>query len=170
MQLVDDWPRPRLADGKALFGRAAVDFALDIVEQPDPVQCFGGDRRAIALAAGIEQAASNMCPAIGQHPGSARAVSLAELVIGFIAIDLQDTVIITEELRRQRAAPARHVAVNDRGWIDAAMRAVVAGHRPQVACLRLAAARREHLRGGLVDEQAVAFQKLGFCRSTIGFR
>src|SRR3546814_9788289 len=62
--------------------------------------------------------------------------------------------------RRPHAAPARHVAVNDRGWIDPAMRAVVADHRPQVARLRLAAARRQHLRGGLVDEQAIALQKL----------
>jgi hypothetical protein len=70
-------------------------------------------------------------------------------------------VIITEELRRPHAAPARHVAVNDRGWIDAAVRPIITDHRQQVARLRLAAARREHLRGRLVDEQAVALQKLG---------
>src|SRR3546814_1876662 len=129
MQLVDDRAGPRLADGKALLGRATGDLALDVVEQPDPVQRFGGDRRAIALAAGVEEAAANMRPAIGQHRGSAGTARLAKLAIGFIAIDLQDAVILAEELRRPHAAPARHVAVNDRGWIDPAMRAVAAEDR-----------------------------------------
>src|SRR3546814_6525324 len=120
MQLVDDRPGSRLADGKALFGHVAIDLALDVVEQSDPVQRFGGDRRAIALAASVEEAAANMRPAIGQHGGSAGTARLAELAIGFIAIDLQATVIFTEELLLPHAASARHVAVYDRGWIDAA--------------------------------------------------
>src|SRR3546814_3331690 len=37
MQLVDDRAGPRLADGKALLGRATVDLALDVVEQPDQI-------------------------------------------------------------------------------------------------------------------------------------
>src|SRR3546814_19795923 len=88
----------------------------------------------------ISDWSSDVCssdlPAIGQHRGSAGTARLAKLAIGFIAIDLQDAVILAEELRRPHAAPARHVAVNDRGWIDPAMRAVVADHRPQVARLR----------------------------------
>src|SRR3546814_13320157 len=100
-----------------------------------------------------------MRPAIGQHGGSAGTACLAELAIGFIAIDLQDTVIITEELLRPHAASARHVAVNDRGWIDAARCPIISDHRPQVAGLRFAASRCEHLGCGLVDETALALQK-----------
>src|SRR3546814_19570902 len=118
MQLVDDRAGPRLADGKALLGRATVDLALDVVEQPDPVQRFGGDRRAIALAAGVEEAAANMRPAIGQHRGSAGTSRLAELAIGFIAIDLQDAGLLAEEICRPHAAPARPVDVNDSGWLE----------------------------------------------------
>src|SRR3546814_16601128 len=100
-----------------------------------------------------------MRPAIGQHRGSAGTARLAKLAIGFIAIDLQDAVILAEELRRPHAAPARHVAVNDRGWNDPAMRAVVADHRPPVARLRLADARRPPLRCRLVAEQAISLPK-----------
>src|SRR3546814_11236432 len=82
MQLVDDRPGSRLADGKALFGHVAIDLALDAVEQSDPVQRFGGDRRAIALAASVEEAAANMRPATGQHGGSAGTACLAELESG----------------------------------------------------------------------------------------
>src|SRR3546814_21049159 len=89
-----------------------------------------------------------MRPAIGQHGGSAGTARLAELAIGFIAIDLQDTVIITEELLLPHAASARHVAVNDRGWIDAARCPIISDHRPQVAGLRLAASRRPDKRQG----------------------
>src|SRR3546814_14372511 len=136
MQLDDDRPGSRLADGKPLFGHVAIDLALDVVEQSDPVQRFGGDRRAIALAASVEEAAANMRPAIGQHGGSAGTACLAELAIGFIAIDLPDTVIITEELLRPHAASARHVAVNERGWNAAARCQKHTDHQPQVDGLR----------------------------------
>src|SRR3546814_12641225 len=95
-----------------------------------------------------------MRPAIGQHGGSAGTACLAELAIGFIAIDLQDTVIITEELLRPHAASARHVAVNDRGWIDAARCPIISDHRTQVAGLRFRS-----------EERRVGKEGVSKCRS-----
>src|SRR3546814_16513929 len=99
-----------------------------------------------------------MRPAIGQHGGSAGTACLAELAIGFIAIDLQDTVIITEELLRPHAASARHVAVNDRGWIDAARCPIISDHRSQVTGLRFAASPFAHLCCGLCTAQGPSLQ------------
>lgn len=132
-----------------------MDLALDLVERADPFERLLGDRRAITLG-GIIEAAADMRPAVGEHSRPAGAIGFAELAIGLIAIDLQDAAIIAEKLRGPHATPARHVSIGDRRWIGTAMRAIIADHRPEIAGLGLASARRQHLGGGLIDEQSGA--------------
>jgi len=87
-------------------------LALDIVECADTAESLLRDGSAIILG-GIEEAASGMGPTIGEHRWTARAVGLAELAIGFIAIDLQDAVIFAQQLCRPHAAAAWHIAIDN---------------------------------------------------------
>ena len=152
MQRLDHRRAARLADSDALLGRATMYLALDLVEHGDPGERFLRDRRGIALGR-IEEAAAHMRPAVGERRRSARAARLAELAIGLIAVDLQDAAIVAEQLRRPHAAAAGHVGVDDGGWVSPAIRPLVADHGPEVTGPGLTRAWRQHLGGGLVDEQ-----------------
>jgi len=136
-------------------------LALDIIERAYAAESLLRDGSAIVLG-GIEEAALGMGPTIGEHRWTAGTVWFAELTVGFIAIDLQDAAIFAQQLCRPHSAAAWHVAIDDGRRVGAAMGTIIANHCPHIAGLGLAGFRREHLCGGLIDEQPGAGEQLLF--------
>ena len=75
-------------------------------------------------------------------------------LVGDVGIGLQDAAEVLQQRRRVFVPPSGRVRVDHRRRITAAPRPVVAGDRPEVAGLGPTAARIEHRRRRLVDEQS----------------
>src|SRR3546814_11070260 len=84
------------------------------------------------------------------------------MLIGAIAVALDDASGVPEQLFRPDFPATRHVSVDDRRWIGAAMRAIITSDRPEISRLHLAGAGRQALGGGLIDEQPRARQQVRF--------
>ena len=84
------------------------------------------------------------------------------MLIGTIAIALDDAGEVPEQLFRPDFPATRHVGVGDRRWIGAAMRAIITSDRPEISHLHFAGSGRQDLGSGLIDEQPRARQQVGF--------
>src|SRR3546814_4377299 len=76
--------------------------------------------------------------------------------------DWSSDVCSSDLLFRPDFPATRHVSVDDRRWIGAAMRAIITSDRPEISRLHLAGAGRQDLGGGLIDEQPRARQQVRF--------
>ena len=143
----------RLAFGETPIRRAAADIGLDGVELGDSAQALGGDLRAAAVV-DLAQFSSRMRPTVRKLQWrAALAAPAGQSVVSSVAVDLEDAVEAVEEVLGMFAAAPGRIEVDHAGRISSAPGAVVAGQGPQPAGLRLAAARIEHRRPGLVHEQ-----------------
>src|SRR3546814_11210669 len=68
---------------------------------------------------------------------------------------------VPEQLFRPDFPATRHVSVDDRRWIGAALRAIITRDRPEISRLHLAGAGSQDLGGGLLDEQPRARRPVG---------
>src|SRR3546814_20321291 len=83
---------------------------------------------------------------------TALPVRRLDMLIGAIAVALDDASEVPEQLFRPDFPATRHVSVDDRRWIGAAMRAIITSDRPEISRLHLAGAGRQDLGG---DRQSV---------------
>ena len=96
---------------------------------------------------------AQQCASVTPVPRRPVAGRPRHALVGDVAVGLQDASEVLQQRRRVLAPPPGRVAVDHRRRIASAPRPVVAGDRPEVAGLGPAAARIEHRRPRLVDEQ-----------------
>src|SRR3546814_9857777 len=82
-------------------------------------------------------------PAEGERSRTALPVRRLDMLIGAIAVALDDASEVPEQLFRPDFPATRHVSVDDRRWIGAAMRAIITSDRPEISRLHLAGAGRQ---------------------------
>lgn len=103
-----------------------------------------------------------MRPAEGERSRTTFPVRRLDMLVGAIAVALNDAGKIPEQLFRPDFPATRHVGVDDRRWIGTAMCAIITSNRPEISRLHLAGAGRQNLGGGLIDEQPPARQQFRF--------
>src|SRR5262249_12535751 len=138
-----------LADTAALLGASSADCLLDGIDLRNPSERFARDRR-LGILLDIIELAAHMRPAEGERNGFAAGLAGARLV-GRIAVALHHAAVAGEQLECVNGATAWRVGISDRGRITPAPGPVIAGNRPEVPLLGLAASRIEHWRRRLVD-------------------
>jgi hypothetical protein len=139
-----------LTNRQPVSGALAADTRLDLIERGNALQRFHGDRR---LRLGqIVKAPTHVAPAKGQRCGRLGRFGAGELLVGPVAIALQDAAVAAEQRVGVDMTPARRVAVNHRGWLASAPWAIVARNRPEVSLFGPTATRIEHRHDGLVGE------------------
>jgi hypothetical protein len=146
-----------LTHSQPFGGALAADARFDLVERGDPRQRLGRDRR-LALGQVIEPSA-HMAPAKRQRNGRVGRPSAAELLVGVVAIALQDTAVAAEQGVGMDMPAAGGIAVDHRRRLAAAPRPIVTRDRPEVALLGPPAARIQHRHHGLVGEQPCGLQQ-----------
>ena len=97
-----------------------------------------------------------MCPAKCERSSASFSIRRLDMLVRAIAIALDDAGVVAEQLFCPDFAAPGHVAVNDPGWIAAAMGAVIACNRPKIPGLGFSGARRQNLGDGLVYKQSGA--------------
>jgi len=141
-----------LTDCAPHAGRQATDLGLDVVEQLDARERLGCDR-CVAADIDLIELPPQVAPTIGERHRTARSCRRGQLLVGRIAVHLQDAVEAIEQPRRVLAAAAGRIGVGDRRRIGATPRPIVAGDRPHKAGLGLSRTGVEHGTARLVAEQ-----------------
>ena len=97
-----------------------------------------------------------------ERPWSLGSIDLGELVVGIIAVALDEASTIPfEKAARMHSTSTRRVVEHYDRWVRAAMSPVIRDHSPEVAGLRLPASRIKHRRPGLIHEDPIrTFQSL----------
>ena len=171
-KIVDQCPALRSADGQALLGALAIDFALDLKQRVDAAHDLDGDRRErnLGLSAGLaarvlldvgenEELAPRMRPARRLPDRAGLAVREIELVVAVVGVGLKDAGVANEMRLRMLAAPVARV-VEDRGRRPgAAERLIVADVDPEPAGVGLAFGQHRH--GRVVAVQALGGHDMG---------
>jgi len=164
LQGLDDGFRSLLAYRAPDFGRRATDLCLDVVELPDAGERLGRDRR-VAADIDLVELSPQVAPTVGKRHRPTRPCRRGQLLVGGVAVDLQDAVEAVEQLGGVLAAAARRIGVgHSRRTTSPVLRRhsrirtsapgpVVTRDRPQVSGLGLASARIEHRTARLVAEQ-----------------
>ena len=83
-----------------MFGAGASDTRLDLIEDGDPPQRLIGDRSVATLGV-VKEATPNMRPAEGERSRAALPVRRLYVLIGTIAIALDDAGEVPEQLSAQ---------------------------------------------------------------------
>src|SRR3546814_14314399 len=80
----------------------------------------------------VKEAAPDVRPAEGERSRTALPVRRLDMLIGAIAVALDDASEVPEQLFRPDFPATRHVSVDDRRWIGAAMRAIITDRKSDV--------------------------------------
>jgi hypothetical protein len=146
-----------LTHSQPFGGTLAADARFDLVERGDPLQRLGRDRR-LAFGQVIETSA-HMAPAERQRNGRIGRLGGAKLLVGVIAVALQNAAVAAEQGVGMNVPPAGRVAVDHRRRLIPTPWPIVTRDGPEVALLGPPAARIEHRHHGLVGEQAGGLQQ-----------
>ena len=103
-----------------------------------------------------------MRPAEGEHSRTTLPVQRLDILVGTIAVALDDAGEVAKQPFRPDFLATGHVGVDDRRWIGATMRAIIMSDRSEISRLHLAGAGCQHLGGGLIDEQPGTRQEVSF--------
>jgi hypothetical protein len=139
-----------LTHGLSISGGLAADIHFDRVECGNPLQCFDRDRR-LRLGQVIE-AAAHVAPAERERDGRIGGLGSGELLVGRVAVALEDAAVAAEQSVGVGVSAARRVAVDHGRRLIAGPRPIVARNRPEVPLLGFAPARVQHWHDGLISE------------------
>ena len=149
-QARDQWLALGLAQIPPVSGALATNPLFDLIQHGDALQRLDRDRR---LRFGqIVKAAAHVAPAKSQRYGWVRRPGSRDLLIGRVAVALQDPAVAAKQRVGVRVPSARRVVVNHRRRIAAAPWAIVTGDRPEVTLFGPPATRIEHRDDGLIGE------------------
>jgi hypothetical protein len=149
-QFADQRSASRPALGMTCVRALTADVRLDAIESGDAFQRFAGNRRVAALG---EVAAAHVRPAERQHRRIMSAGRISQLLVGGVAVTLQDAAIAAEQCVAMLVPASEGVGVDHRGRVLAAPGPIIACDRPEVALFGAASARIEHRHDCLVGEQ-----------------
>lgn len=99
-----------LADCAPYGRRQAADLGFDVVEQLDARERLGRDW-CVAADINLVELPSQVAPAIGERHRTARPCRRGQLLVGGVAVDLQDAAEAVEQPRCMLAAAAWRVGV-----------------------------------------------------------
>ncbi len=141
--------------GEPRMRRGSANRFLDGIELGDLTQCLLSDRRAILFQA-LHEAPPCMRPAMDERPRPLGSIDLGELVVGVIAVALNELTMITlEEAERMYGPSARGVVEHHDRRVGAAVAAVIRDDGPEKAGLGFSASGIEHRRSCLIHEDPI---------------
>src|SRR5271157_1840432 len=89
LELIEERPAPGLADLAARFGAFSADGLFDFVKRCDLNECLFGERR-VAANGDLVEPPPQMGPAEGQDEGLRCRPAACKVLVGRIAVDLQN--------------------------------------------------------------------------------
>jgi hypothetical protein len=155
MQGLDQRHRPQASDCQAPIRRYTVDFALNCIELPDPLQSLGGNRRLIR-----HRPVEKRPPCVRQACSLKDRSVLVHPAVSGKAVGLQDASIIRQMRLRVAPAPIRRIAIKHRRRIQTAGRPVITDIGPDPCNAGFAAAGLEHRHRRIVGMQLFGGQDI----------
>src|SRR5271166_812267 len=152
LELIEERPAPGLADLAARFGAFSADGLFDFVKRCDLNECLFGERR-VAANGDLVEPPPQMGPAEGQDERRRWRPVACEVLVGGIAVNLQNAAEAREMAFHMLRSAPRRIAIDNSWRIGAAPGPVVAGISPELAALHTLAPRIEDGAACLVGKQ-----------------
>src|SRR6516165_3747984 len=151
----DDWGRMLLSSGKTDRGRSTAHHRVNGIKRRDLPDGSFRDR-GFRVAHELDEATTQVAPAVHQHPRSLWSLDALEPVVALVAVALQEaTAEAMQEALGMFAAPSGRIAEQHDWRTSATKSAIIAGDRPEEALPGPTTPRIEHRRCCFIHEQAI---------------